>query len=161
MTASVDWDDKSKHDAFMASSEYGPFMENFGKLATGGAQMHHVDFSPAGALNKVLAAPVTEVANFYFDGDVPAEYGEGVSKAAEVFQKNADGFKGLAWGPTYEVLEHNGVKGKASVLVIGWTDVQAHTDYRGSQSFKDNRHLLWGTAKEAKVTHFQAMPFLE
>lgn len=54
-------------------------------------------------------------------------------------------------------------KGKAFVLVIAWTTLQHHLDYRNSQAFKDSIPLLRGAkdVKGAAVFHVATQEFVK
>jgi hypothetical protein len=78
-------------------------------------------------LSTALSAPVTELATFYFEGAPPKDHLEGVHKFRQLAEeKKWEGYLGSAAGITYEEVEREGVKGKAAVLAIGWTSVDAH-----------------------------------
>jgi heme-degrading monooxygenase HmoA len=147
------WNERKEHEDFIASSAYGPFLEKFLSITEGGPSiMRHVDFKPDGALATVFSAPVTEFATFYFDDEPPADYVETVAnKMGDVLREGAEGYLGHAVGVTHEVVEHEGVKGKAAVLAVGWQSKDAHMAYRETQSFKDNIHLLRSTMKKATM----------
>jgi hypothetical protein len=94
-------------------------------------------------------ADSNQLATFYFDGSPPSSYIDDVAKFDKELQK-ADGYLGYAVGITHETVEHEGVKGKAAVLAIGWNSVDAHMAFRETQAFKDNIGLLRSESK--KVT---------
>jgi len=153
----VDWDNKQKHVDFMQSSTYKPFLTDFTQLCEGEGNIYHVDFQPAGALNKTFSAPVTEVATFHFDDAPPSDYIEGVIRLGKMLEEKADGFLGLAVGITHEDIEREGVRGKASVASIGWESVDKHMAFRTTQEFKDNIHLLRSNAKKIEMHHVAVM----
>lgn len=111
------------------------------------------DFKPDGAVARCFSAPATEIATFYFDGEPPSDYFDNVKKCADEVLKEIDGFLGWAVGTTHEVVEKEGVKGKAAVLLIGWQSVEQHMAFRNTQSFKDNIHLLRSTSKKIEMHH--------
>ena len=117
--------------AFTKSNTYGPFFNKFTSIIGGDLKMMHADFQPEGALNKAFAAPVTEFATFYFDGEPAAGYIDDVMKCASIIENEAEGYLGGAVGITYETVEHEGVKGKAAVLAIGWQSREGELDIGG------------------------------
>ncbi|CAJ2510121.1 Uu.00g060210.m01.CDS01 [Anthostomella pinea] len=149
----VEWDSLQSHKDFMASSTYGPFLDRFMSLVDGEPKMMHADFKPEGNATKCLSAPATEIATFYFDGEPPSDYFENVKKATEGAFKDADGILGWAVGTTHEEVAREGVKGKAAVLLIGWQSVDQHMAFRNTQVFRDNIHLLRGSAKRIEMHH--------
>lgn len=63
--------------------------------------------------------------------------------------KSATGYKGYAGGWSIEEVDQakaDGGKAKVFTGLVGWSSVQAHLDFRETQEFKDNIHLL----REAK-----------
>lgn len=136
----------------MASDRYQPFLANIRSILSGPPKIQHVDFSPHSELDKVLASPVTEIVNIHFEGDVPAEYAAGWEefKAATV---DAKGNHGAVFGPTYETLEYEGVKGQAAALAIGWDSKDAHMAFRETEPFKKHIHLLRSTSKKSFMQH--------
>jgi hypothetical protein len=118
-------------------------------------QIHHVDFEPAGALAKAFSAPVTEVATFYCDFEPISDWLSNASKAAKRLEEQpaSAGYLGSSYGITHEVLEYKGVKGKAAVIAIGWTNKEAHMAFRETQTFRDSIGLLKGEAKAIEMHH--------
>ncbi|KUJ09884.1 uncharacterized protein LY89DRAFT_675407 [Mollisia scopiformis] len=162
----VDWDEKKNHDDFRATDAYGPFCQQFLSILEGNLLVIHIDFQPASKLSTVLAAPVTEVLTFYFDGAPPASYLDAVVTFAQhcLGAKGGTstaipGFMDLAAGITYQDLMHKGVKGKAAVVLIGWTSVDAHMKFRETQYFKDHFHLLLRDAKQFEMHHVACLDF--
>lgn len=118
----------------------------------------HADFQPPTSLTKTLSAPVTELATFYFEGAPQADYLQNVGKFAETLEREKpEGFLAAAYGLTHEVLEREGVKGKALVLTIGWQSVERHMEYRETEAFRTNIGLLRGDAKGIVMKHVQFM----
>lgn len=144
----------------MSSEAYGPFKRNIGSICTGPPNVVHVDFKPEGSLDAVLQAPVTELVTFYFDGGVPTDYGSGITKVHDALGQIPDA-KGVAWGSTHETLEHEGNKGTAAVLAIGWTSKEHHMQFRQTQLFKDLGPHIRSTSKGAQMQHMQVMKFVE
>ena len=127
--------------------------------------MVHADLEPAIDVAKSTSAPVTEIATFYFGGDAPEGYVDGVLKFRDILNaEKSDGFLGAAAGVTYEdnvKSPKDGHEGKAAVLVIGWDSVEKHMAFRETSTFKENLHLLRNGVKEAEMHHVQFMEFVE
>ena len=150
----------------MASPAYGPFVQRLGSIMSGNATIHHVDFEPsAGALTKAFSSPVTEIATFYCDSEPIPDWMSNAAKAAEWLgeQPAEAGYVGgsAAWGITHEVVEREGVKGKAAVIAIGWTSREAHMAFRGTETFRENIGLLRGEARGIEMHHVVLMEGLE
>jgi hypothetical protein len=83
-------------------------------------------------------------------------------------------------GITQEEIEREGVKGYGAVLTIGWETVQAHMvgavvrglfvlwadgvllqDFRTTQCFKDNIHLLRQTAQKIEMHHVKFLNYVK
>lgn len=147
----------------MASPAYQPFIARIGAIMSGPAAIHHVDFSPSGALTTALSAPVTELATFYCSGAPGADWESNAAKAAEWLASEAAsaGYLGMAYGVTHEEVEYKGVKGKAAVAAIGWTSKEAHMAFRETQTFRENIGLLRGEAKAIEMHHVVLMQALD
>lgn len=146
----------------MATEAYTPFLQRFQSIVGGAHRMVHVDLEPAADFVKAISAPVTEVGTFYFDGEAPANWLEGLEKFRSVMLKeNSDGLLGACAGTTYESdNEREGVKGKAAVLLIGWESVEKHMAFRETATFKDNVHLLRAGVQKAEVHHVKFLSFV-
>jgi heme-degrading monooxygenase HmoA len=157
LTTPTDWDSLQAHEAYAASDAYKPFLEHLGRASVDvpKAGYHHVDFQPASSLSKAVNAPVTGITTFYCDGVPGANWLSDAAKAAELMGKaSADsGFLGLAYGITHEEISHEGVKGKAAVIFVGWQSEQARAAFRETPTFKECLGLLKGEAKAIKVIH--------
>ena len=149
----------------MASAAYAPFVKSLGTIMSGNATIHHVDFEPSGssggALAKAFSAPVTEIATFYCDREPIADWMSNAAKAAKLLEEQPASAGYLAgsaaYGITHEVVEREGVKGKAAVIAIGWTSKEAHMAFRGTQTFRENIGLLRGEAKGIEMHHVVLM----
>ncbi|KAI5361325.1 hypothetical protein Slin14017_G080580 [Septoria linicola] len=161
----VNWESLDHHKSFMATEAYTPFLNRFLTIAGGKPTMVHADLEPAGDFSKAISAPVTEVATFYFGGDAPEGYLDGVLKFRNVINsEGSDGFLGAAAGVTHEDTvksPKDGHEGKAAVLAIGWESVEKHMAFRETKTFKDNIHYLRNGAKEVEMHHVQFMKFVE
>lgn len=150
----TDWDSLDKHKEFMAQDSYQPFLDSFKSITTDKVSLFHADLQPAGAVSKALSAPVTEIATFYFGGEAPSDYLEGVLKFGQATEAaNPEGYLGSAVGLIHEEVEKDGHKGKGAVLVVGWSSVDAHMKFRETQTFKDQAPALRNGVKTADVVH--------
>ena len=143
----------------MAKDSYKPFLDNARKMMDQPPTVIHVDFNSAAALSDVLSAPVTELITLNFDGQPPADYGEGADKLIQALEKEAVGLVAATWGQTHEVLDSNGVKGNAVVAAVGWSSIESHMACRETEVFKEHIHLLRSTSKGAEMHHIAAMKF--
>lgn len=142
----------------MASAAYTPFLSRLQTVMSGGADLSHVDFEPShSVLQQALSAPVTEFATFYFDSQPNTDWLSNAGKAAEWLRKEAKGFVDIAYGITHEVVEYQGVKGKAAVIAVGWESKEAHLAFRDTDSFKENIGLLRGGSKAIEMHHVALM----
>jgi hypothetical protein len=150
------------HKDFNNTDSYPAFKERFQTFSGGPPRIIHVDFQPEGALDKIIAAPVTEIATFVFGPDgVPSDYGDGLKKFGAALQAaGVPGALGSAYGFALEEVEIDGQKGKALVLVAGWDSVDAHMQVRETQIFKDNIHYLRNGVVAAEMHHVQFLEFL-
>ncbi|EME40356.1 hypothetical protein DOTSEDRAFT_66151 [Dothistroma septosporum NZE10] len=157
----VNWDSLSAHQTFMAAAHYQPFLKRFLTIAGGSPSIAHAELKPDGALSKALAAPVTEVATFYFDSAPPGDALDNAQKFAKMVEDGkAQGVLGAAVGITHEEIEREGVKGKGLVIAIGWTSVDAHMKFRETETFKENINLLRNGAKKIEMHHVAFMNFV-
>jgi len=154
-----DWDSRQHHETFQASTAYQSFVKRLGAIMFASPQIHHVDFEPAGALAKAFSAPVTEVATFYCDVEPISDWLSNASKAVSRLEEQpaSAGYLSSSYGITHEVVEYKGVKGKAAVIAIGWTNKEAHLAFRETQTFRENIGLLRGEAKAIEMHHVAMM----
>jgi hypothetical protein len=159
---STDWNSVKAHQDFNNTPAYPAFKERFQTFSGGPPRIIHVDFKPEGALDKAITAPVTEVATFVFGPDgVPSGFGAGVEKfGAAIEAGSIPGFLIATYGFALEEVEIDGKKGKAAVLAIGWDSVDAHMQFRETQTFKDNIHFLRDGVAAAEMHHVQFLEFL-
>lgn len=158
------WDSFHDHMAWREHPEHTALVERMGSTIeedqafydSGG--IYHVDFEPFEDLAKAIAAPVTEVARFYFDDGPPADYMDGFLKVLEILKKEpGEGLHAAVAGVTYEELEYEGVKGKVVILVVGWQSVDAHKAFKETQTFKDIIGPLRSSAKTYEAHHTKFM----
>lgn len=158
----TDWDSIDKHKEFMAQDSYKPFLERFLSVAAEKPEIVHADMVPDGAIIKTLSAPVTEIATFYFGGEPPSDYIEGVMKFGEALEKEQpEGYLGSAVGLTHEEIERDGHKGKGAILTVGWSSVDAHMKFRETSTFKDNIKHLRNGVKAMEMHHVAMMNIAE
>lgn len=151
----IDWDSVKHHKEFMSSDVYGPFGEKLMTLLDGIEGLYHSHLTPhppSKALSQ-SSSPATELLTVYF----PAHYSShqmskfqsDMAQLVGAIESNGgDSFTGFAggWCVEDEVKspanqEH---KGKAYFAAIGWKSVKAHLDFRETEHFKKNIHLLRG-----------------
>ncbi len=151
----IDWDSQKCHLDWRKTDEFVPFSELIWTIIQEhNLEIFHVDFEPASKRRTVLSAPVTEMATFFFDDEPPADYLEGAATfAQQCLETKVDGFVDLVAGITYQDLVREDIKGKAALVLIGWTSIDAHMKFRETQVHKDHIHLLRRDAKKTEVHH--------
>lgn len=146
----------------MAKDLYQPFRANIATILDGNIHVQHQDLQPSGGLKASISAPVTEVATFYFDGAPPEDAYESCKKFIEICEKDGNAkIYGWSYGITQEEIEREGTKGIGAVLTIGWENVEAHMEFRKTECFKENIHLLRQTAKSIEMHHVQFMSYVK
>jgi len=129
-------------------------MKHMPILLSGKPTVYHADMSaPEGALKGALGAPVTEVVTLYF-ADKSEKGEKDARQFTDMLTKEADGLVALDLGWIQEEVEYEGAKGRAMFAVMGWTSVDAHMAFRGSESFKNNVHLLRDEPKGIEMHHY-------
>lgn len=142
----------------MASSAYPPFLAHIQPIMAAAPSIFHIDFQPSqNVLHNTLSAPITEIATFYFDSQPNSDWLANAAKAAEWLRKDAKGFSDIAYGITHEVVEYQGVKGKAAVIAVGWESKEAHMAFRETETFAENIGLLRGDSKAVEMHHVALM----
>jgi len=135
------WRETPEHEGVAALS-----MSIFTDEHFKGGRMFHVDFAPYDDLAKACAAPVTEVATFYFDGAPPEGCVDNILKFREELSHVVEELWGsqakerafaVAGGVSHEVLQYEGVEGLAVVLLIGWNSIEEHIKTRESVQFNE------------------------
>lgn len=121
----------------------------------------HVDFQPEGGVAAALSAKMTQVATFYFDGAPPATAFDGAKTLiTRLIEREDVNVTGWAYGTTHEVVEKEGVRGRANVLVMGWESVEAHAASHETRTLKENIHLLTtGDVKTYEQVHVPATAY--
>lgn len=126
-------------------------------------QMYHADVTPdpKSVLDKTKS-PATEILVMYF----PLDYSQAdrdkfdgdIRKLYKVVEENSTDYTASAGGWVIEELTIPDTDEKALAYAgfIGWSSVQAHLDFRSTQAFKDNIHLLRGAKdlKKFNVVHY-------
>lgn len=112
----------------------------------------HINFE--GNLTGAIKAPVTEVATFYFN-DLPENYTKGVHDFIGycVRERPDMDFHGYATGSTHEVVEKDGVKGRAGVLIVGWDSIEQHQQFRMLPVFQQNAQMMRQHAPVIEMHH--------
>lgn len=148
---------------------YKPFMEEVLSLTAGAPSLYHVHFKTHPPADAFTLGAVTEVLQMYF----PASYSDEDVKAFEARYEEFATITSAAtpdvkavfpgWSVEEVTIPGSEEKGKAFVLVIAWTTLQHHMDYRNSQSFTDSIPLLRGAkdVKGAAVFHVAAQEFVK
>jgi hypothetical protein len=131
----------------------------FGNILGGAPSAYHVQFKPhsSTAALSVTSALTIEIVTMWF----PTSYSKKeMNKAAEsaeillvVFEKEAENYRGGATGWVHEDINIPGTddKGKAFVMLLGWTSVKAHEDFTNTQAFKDNIHHVMSVKDLRKI----------
>lgn len=157
----IEWDDLAAQKAFTASAAYETFLQNVKPILASKPVILHVDFDSQEDFHATLAAPLTELVVFYFDGVILPEFAAGLTRVKSGFLASK-GCRGYAWGPTHEVdIEHEGFRGQAAVVMIGWNSIEDHMAVPKSPLFKETGPLLELGTKKTQMDHIKAMPVLK
>jgi hypothetical protein len=103
--------------------------------------MYHIDFEPHEQVQKAMAAPVTEIATFYFDDEPPDGYvGRcqdflGAARSSE--EEGGARPVACAVGVTHEKIEFEDVRGNAVVLMVGWESLEGHRALRDRRVYEE------------------------
>ena len=131
-------------------------MKDVSSILAPEGDFYRVNFEPHDESLKAFSAPITELVRFYFEGDAPEAYFDDFRKAGEKLRE--DGVHGIiatAAGITLEHHEHDGVKGKVAIVVVGWESLEHHMDFLKSQTMQDTSVLLRSSSKAIKFNHVQ------
>jgi hypothetical protein len=151
----IDWDSVDAHKTFMSSPAYGPFGGKLMTLLSGVEGVYHAHMTP-NPPSKALgssSSPATELLTAYFPtGYTSAQqdaFSANFAKLASIMEMEGQGAYLTAsggWCVEDEVVNpaNAEVKGKAFFGAIGWKSVQAHLDFRSTEAFQKNIHLLRG-----------------
>lgn len=134
---------------FRASPAYGAFTANLGKLLAKPPARFHFDAKPFPP-TILGTAPVIEVTTFF---QVEDFFLSNVEKFMAAASPHAEGYLGHVYGLTIEEIEkeEGAGKGKAVVLCIGWESKEKHMEFRETETFAKNIHLLREGAKGAAM----------
>ncbi|KAE8449361.1 hypothetical protein EG329_008262 [Mollisiaceae sp. DMI_Dod_QoI] len=151
----IDWDSVEAHHKFQNTPEYSPFLKHLTTILDG-VHLHH--FLPTPSPPSVLtSAPVIEFATFY-------KPQPDFESSLEKFTKEVgmpEGLVGFAYGETIEEISKHAdqaegkedSKGKAVVLLGGWESVQAHMNFRETETFKKYIGLIRGNHGGVEMYH--------
>ncbi|EXJ70199.1 uncharacterized protein A1O5_06267 [Cladophialophora psammophila CBS 110553] len=155
----VDWDDIENHKRFMNADAYRPFVERIGTIVAGAAKAYHAQLRPhppVAALSNTTS-PITEVVTMWFPNTYPQKDQDNVTEDVEnfisIFENHAHNYTASAAGWVDEEIDIPGMeeRGKAYVLLVGWTSVEAHMQFRETQAFKDSIHFVMGAKNLKKI----------
>ncbi|KAK7705827.1 hypothetical protein SLS64_007775 [Diaporthe eres] len=148
-----------EHEKF--AKEFGKdIVKDFPKILGGHHFTKHLNLSPYP--HTALRAPVTEVLLVWLPSDISQE---AYDAAAKQLQQFADV---LAEEPVIQAVNvgrgiendfpvrdgEEGQKGSLLNLMIGWPSIDAHMQFRETDTFKNNIHLLRGMEGVIKMTMF-------
>ncbi|KAG8170225.1 hypothetical protein KVR01_000970 [Diaporthe batatas] len=154
---------------FASVEEHEKFAEEFGKdivtdfpkILGGHHFTKHVTLTPYP--HTALRAPVTEVLLIWFPSDLAPEVKDAATKRLQQFADACLGSNGgihainIGWGVENDFPVRDGEEGqKGSLLtaMIGWLSIATHIQFRETDTFKDNIHLLRGIEGFVKMTMF-------
>ena len=145
-------------------SAYKPFLDRFGELLGGAPSLYHASFTPhppRAALSDTTS-PATEIVTMYFPTSYSkADQDEVVKKAKaaiEIVEREAKEYRASAGGWVEEEIDipETDEKAKAYVLLIGWTSVEAHIEFRSHPAFQEVIPNLRGNKDLKKLTAVHA-----
>ncbi|KAK8105187.1 uncharacterized protein PG998_004594 [Apiospora kogelbergensis] len=156
LTFFIDWDSISAHEAFCANTlVYDPFYASLAPFHTAEAPLtpYHVAFDPpaAGVLD---VAPAVEVLHLNFPVDYDLQREQATLKTIGEFfaiaQKAAGeggtdllvGTPAVGW--VAEEREAKDEKVRVLVVAIGWKSVEAHMQYRDTDTFRESIGMIRG-----------------
>lgn len=136
----TDWDSYDSHIKFTKAPAYDDFRKIVDGIMTG-VHYHHVAFKPFPPKIST-SAPVIEFATFL---DTKPHFLDNVDKFMKAVGVPEKCYGG-AWGDSVEtdVGKHvdGSVKGKVTVVLIGWESKEAHMEFRETETFAENIGLL-------------------
>ncbi|KAI3401966.1 hypothetical protein diail_3940, partial [Diaporthe ilicicola] len=149
-----------EHEKF-AKEHAEPIVKDFPKILSGHHFTKHLNLAPYP--HSALRAPVTEILLIWFPSDISQAGKDAVTNQVRQF---ADACLGgcadiqainLGWGIENDFPVRDGEEGqKGSIFtgMIGWTSIDAHMQFRETDTFKDNIHLLRELEGVVKMTMF-------
>lgn len=101
-----------------------------------------------------MAAPVTEIATFYFNDEPPEGYLDQFQDFLQAASKES-GTRPIASavGQTHEEVEYEDVKGNAVVLLVGWESIEAHQAFRDCRTYHEYMPKLRDGMEKLHVHH--------
>ncbi|KAK2599521.1 hypothetical protein N8I77_011272 [Diaporthe amygdali] len=135
-------------------------VKDFPKILGGHHFTKHFNLAPYP--HTALRAPVTEILLIWFPSDASQEVRDAATtrlqKFADAISEYAD-IKAInfGWGVENDFPVRDGEEGqKGSVLTaqVGWSSIEAHIQFRETDTFKDNIHLLREIEGKIKMTMF-------
>jgi len=164
-TAFIDWSSIEEHMEFTKQEIYPAFLNDAKDMCDGPLSLYHVHFEPFPP--SVAFSEATEFITAYFPADYSSEdqqtFHDSMKKFGAIVKSAWEGCRGSVGGWVAEELEDpkTSEKAKAYIALIGWQSVQSHMDFRETQSFKDNIHVLRGAKdlKNVAVVHVEAKEF--
>ncbi|CEN60493.1 hypothetical protein ASPCAL02930 [Aspergillus calidoustus] len=145
----IGWDDVCYHKAFEQSATDSAAAGAFlGPVLAGPPFMFHVYLDPA-ERDKILGAPVVEVATFF---SVPDDY----SVEGEKFLEILGSFKGGLGFLHADVVEEisaggSGQKGRGWFVLLAWESIDLHVAAKDSDAVQQNYHLIKGEGKTDEI----------
>ncbi|ORY03419.1 hypothetical protein BCR34DRAFT_492426 [Clohesyomyces aquaticus] len=163
----IEWESIDKHQDFMKSPSYAPFLESLTSLMAGAPTIYHAEMGTELPFSGPGSAPVTECLSLYFEESYAvSDFDSSFAKAREGMEKTAEEAQGLASGWVVEDVKHKGLgpegaegPGKMFWAVVGWPSVEAHMKYRGSEDFAKVIPYLREGPKGVEVHHVAFQKF--
>lgn len=134
---------------------------DFPKILGGHHFTKHLSLTPYP--HTALRSPVTEVLLIWFPSDISPEAKDTATKRLQQFadvclqpHTSIHAFN-IGWGVENDFPVRDGEEGqKGSLLagLIGWPSIDAHMQFRETDTFKNNIHLLRGMEGVVKMTMF-------
>jgi len=126
------------------------------------AQMFHAHLKPDTQVLDKSHSPATEILLLYFPTDYSQadqdKFAADCRKMVNVVKDNSDKYTGDAsgWVVEEQTIPDTEEKAKVFSAQIGWKSVQDHLDFRHTEAFKENIHLLRGAKdlKKLAVVHY-------
>ncbi|KAL3495047.1 hypothetical protein BJX62DRAFT_233699 [Aspergillus germanicus] len=145
----IGWDDISYHKAFEQSeTDFASAGAFLGPVLAGPPFMFHVYLDPI-ERERILSAPVVEVATFF---SVPDDY----SVEGERFLEILGSFKGglgFLHADVFEEISADGSeqKGKGWFVLLAWESIELHVAAKDSDAVQENYHLIKGEGKTDEI----------
>jgi len=152
----IHWQSIDFHHKFEATPEYQTFKMSLSSIFDG-VHLHHFIPTPSPPSSILNQAPVIEFVTFF---QIHPDFPSAAEKWLKAIGTPAGNF-GYASGETVEeVTKHADIvagkedsKGKGFVFLIGWESVQAHMNFRETETFKSNIGLIRGNHGGPEMFH--------